>query len=112
MRYFCRLASQQREFLLKVLGACVTLKTHVESDLTNNVAHFEVTETRENLAKLRLNLSMAETLTDVHNLCANVNMEKQRFQMRYQDMYLQCQLDDLIRNSTVSKAYFFSNKEP
>lgn len=100
-----RLASQQREFLLKVLEACVTLKTHVEADLTNNVAHFEVTETRENLAKLRLNLSMADTLTDVHNLCANVNMEKQRFQMRYQDMYLQCQLDDLIRNSTVVLDY-------
>ncbi|KAK9887862.1 hypothetical protein WA026_000170 [Henosepilachna vigintioctopunctata] len=96
-----RLASQQREFLLKVLEACVTLKTHVEADLTNNVAHFEVTETRENLAKLRLNLSMAETLTDVHSLCASVNLEKQRFQMRYQEMYLQCQLDDIIRNSTV-----------
>ncbi|KAL3274284.1 hypothetical protein HHI36_015689 [Cryptolaemus montrouzieri] len=96
-----RLASQQREFLLKVLEACVTLKTHVEADLTNNVAHFEVTETRENLAKLRLNLSMAESLTDVHNLCASVNLEKQKFQMRYQEMYLQCQLDDLIRHSTI-----------
>lgn len=96
-----RLAGQQREFLLKILEACVTLKTHVEADLTNNTSQCEVTETRENLAKLRLNLSMVDTLTDVHQLCASVSMEKQRLQMRYQDMYLQCQLDDLIKNSTV-----------
>ncbi|CAH0563312.1 unnamed protein product [Brassicogethes aeneus] len=96
-----RLAVQQREFLLKILEACVTLKTHVEADLTNNASHFEVTETRDALAKLRLNLSMAENLSDVHQLCSSVGVEKQRLQMRYQEMYLQCQLDDLIRNSTV-----------
>ncbi|CAH1383219.1 uncharacterized protein [Tenebrio molitor] len=96
-----RLAMQQREFLLKILEACVTLKTHVEADLTNNASHFELSETRDTLAKLRLNLSMAENLTDVHNLYSSVNVEKQRLQLRYQEMYLQCQLDDLIRNSTV-----------
>lgn len=96
-----RLAMQQREFLLKILEACVTLKTHVEADLTNNASHFELTETRDTLAKLRLNLSMAENLSDVHNLFSSVNVEKQRLQMRYQEMYLQCQLDDLIRNSNV-----------
>nr|CAH7741554.1 unnamed protein product [Callosobruchus chinensis] len=97
-----RLAMQQREFLLKILEACVTLKTHVEADLTNNAAHFELTETRDILAKLRLNLSMAENLPDVHQLYSGVNMEKQRLQLRYQEMYLQCQLDDLIRNSSVA----------
>ncbi|KAJ8980436.1 hypothetical protein NQ317_001608 [Molorchus minor] len=96
-----RLAVQQREFLLKILEACVTLKTHVEADLTNNASHFELTETRDTLAKLRLNLSMAENLSDVHNLYSSVNVEKQRLQLRYQEMYLQCQLDDLIRNSSV-----------
>lgn len=96
-----RLAMQQREFLLKILEACVTLKTHVEADLTNNASHFELTETRDTLAKLRLNLSMAENLSDVHNLFSSVTVEKQRLQMRYQEMYLQCQLDDLIRNSNV-----------
>lgn len=96
-----RLAMQQREFLVKILEACVTLKTHVEADLTNNVSHVELSETRDLLAKLRLNLSMAENLSDVHSLYNNVNMEKQRLQVRYQDMYLQCQLDDLIKNSTV-----------
>ncbi|XP_019881297.1 uncharacterized protein LOC109609107 [Aethina tumida] len=96
-----RLAVQQREFLLKILEACVTLKTHVEADLANNASHFELADTRDALAKLRLNLSMAETLTDVHSLCSSVGVEKQRLQLRYQEMYLQCQLDDLIRNSSV-----------
>ncbi|CAG9773917.1 unnamed protein product [Ceutorhynchus assimilis] len=96
-----RLAMQQREFLLKILEACVTLKTHVEADLTNNVSHFEIGETRDLLAKLRLNLSMADTLSDVHSIYSNVNLEKHRLQLRYHEMYLQCQLDDLIRNSSV-----------
>ncbi|XP_066137861.1 uncharacterized protein [Euwallacea fornicatus] len=96
-----RLAMQQREFLLKILEACVTLKTHVEADLTNNASHFEIGETRDVLAKLRLNLSMAESLADVHNINANINLEKHRLQMRYHEMYLQCQLDDLVRSSSV-----------
>lgn len=114
-----RLAMQQREFLLKILEACVTLKTHVEADLTNNASHFEIGEflfvikgfrlvgmlfsgeTRDLLSKLRLNLSTAETLLDVHNVNTNINMEKHRLQLRYHEMYLQCQLDDLIRNSSV-----------
>lgn len=75
-----RLAMQQREFLLKILEACVTLKTHVEADLTNGVTHFELNETRDVLAKMRMNLSMAENLVDVHNLYSNVNIEKQRLQ--------------------------------
>lgn len=96
-----RLAIQQREFLLKILEACVTLKTHIEADLTNNTTHYELNEQRDQLAKLRLNLSMVDHLSDVHNLYSNCMIEKQRIQMRYQEMYLQCQLDDLIRNSTV-----------
>lgn len=96
-----RLAMQQREFLLKILEACITLKTHVEADLTNTLTHFELNETRDVLAKIRLNLSMAENLNDVHNLLSTINLEKQRIQLRYQEMFLQCQLDDLVRNSTV-----------
>ncbi|XP_022916336.1 uncharacterized protein [Onthophagus taurus] len=96
-----RLAAQQREFLLKILEACVTLKTHVEADLTNNVSHLELSEIRDLLSKLRMNLNVAENLSDVHTLYSSVNMEKQRLQVRYQEMYLQCQLDDLIKNSTV-----------
>lgn len=96
-----RLIKQQREFLLKILEACVTLKTHVEADLTNSVSHIEIMETCDILSKIRMNLSLVETPGDVHNLYSTFNMEKQRLQVRYQEMYLQCQLDDLIRNSTV-----------
>ncbi|XP_050308460.1 uncharacterized protein LOC126744911 [Anthonomus grandis grandis] len=96
-----RLAMQQREFLLKIHEACVTLKTHVESELTNNASHFEIGETRDLLAKLRVKLSMADTLTDVHNIYSNLTMEKHRLQLRYHEMYLQCQLDDLIRTASV-----------
>lgn len=96
-----RLAMQQREFLLKILEACVTLKTHVEADLTNGVSHFELNETRDVLGKIRMNLANVENLVDVQTLYSNLMIEKQRLQMRYQEMYLQCQLDDLVRNSTV-----------
>lgn len=96
-----RLAMQQREFLLKILEACVTLKTHVEADLTNNASHIELTDVRDLLSKIRMNLSMVESLSEVQNLYSTLNVEKQRMQVRYQEMYLQCQLDDLIRNSTV-----------
>lgn len=44
---------------------------------------------------------MADNLNEVHNLISTLNIEKQRLQLRYQEMYLQCQLDDLVRNSTV-----------
>ncbi|KAF2902093.1 hypothetical protein ILUMI_04081 [Ignelater luminosus] len=96
-----RLTMQQREFLVKILEACVTLKTHVEAELTNSNAHVELTESRDFLAKARMNLSVADNLADVQNLYSSLNIEKQRLQARYQEMYLQCQLDDLIRNSTV-----------
>ncbi|XP_018323264.1 uncharacterized protein LOC108735685 [Agrilus planipennis] len=96
-----RLAAQQREFLLKILEACVTLKTHVEADLTNSNSHVELSETRDFLSKARMNLSVAENLGDMQQLCSSLNIEKQRLQARFQEMYLQCQLDDLIRNSTV-----------
>lgn len=96
-----RLAMQQREFLLKILEACVTLKTHVEADLTNGLAHYELAEARENLGKARTNLAVADNPSEMHNLYSSLTLEKQRLQARYQEMYLQCQLDDLIRNSTV-----------
>ncbi|XP_065165391.1 uncharacterized protein [Atheta coriaria] len=96
-----RLAAQQREFLLKILEACITLKTHVEADLTNNATHVELNDTRDLLGKFRMNLSLTDSLVDVQSLCASLGAEKQRLQVRYQEMYMQCQLDDLIRNSTV-----------
>ncbi|XP_014476068.1 PREDICTED: uncharacterized protein LOC106745213 [Dinoponera quadriceps] len=97
-----RLAMQQREFLIKVLEACVTLKTHVETDLQNGWSHFpEITDARETLGKTKAGLQMSETPGDVYSLHAQLVLEKQRLQSKYQEMMLQCQLDDLIGNSGV-----------
>nr|CAD7410315.1 unnamed protein product [Timema cristinae] len=97
-----RLAMQQRDFLLKVLEACVTLKTHVETDLQNGWNHVpEVTEARETLGKARLGLSGVDNPADAQLLYSSLSVEKQRLQGKYQEMYLQCQLDDLIGNSGV-----------
>ncbi|XP_011061578.1 PREDICTED: uncharacterized protein LOC105150291 isoform X1 [Acromyrmex echinatior] len=97
-----RLAVQQREFLIKVLEACVTLKTHVETDLQNGWSHFpEITDARETLGKTRAGLQMSETPGDVYSLHSQLILEKQRLQSKYQEMMLQCQLDDLIGNSGV-----------
>lgn len=97
-----RLAMQQRDFLLKVLEACVTLKTHVETDLQNGWTHVpEVAEARETLSKARAGLAGVDGPGDAHLLYSTLSMEKQRLQGKYQEMYLQCQLDDLIGNSAV-----------
>ncbi|XP_076377544.1 uncharacterized protein LOC117221037 isoform X2 [Megalopta genalis] len=97
-----RLAMQQREFLIKVLEACVTLKTHVETDLQNGWSHFpEITDARETLGKAKASLQMIESPSDVYSLHSQLIIEKQRLQSKYQEMMLQCQLDDLIGNSGV-----------
>lgn len=97
-----RLAMQQRQFLLKVLEACVTLKTHVETDLQNGWSHVpEVTEARDTLSKARIGLAHVETPGDAQSLFSSLTLEKQRLQAKYQEMFLQCQLDDLIGNSGV-----------
>lgn len=97
-----RLAMQQRDFLLKVLEACVTLKTHVESDLQSGWSHVpEVAEAREALAKARGGLAAVDGPAAAHALYASLALEKQRLQGKYHEMYLQCQLDDLIGNSGV-----------
>ncbi|XP_034939350.1 uncharacterized protein [Chelonus insularis] len=97
-----RLATQQREFLIKVLEACVTLKTHVETDLQNGWTHFpEISEARETLGKAKASLQVSDGPSDVYSLHSHLVMEKQRLQSKYQEMMLQCQLDDLIGNSRV-----------
>lgn len=97
-----KLAIQQRQFLLKVLEACVTLKTHVETDLQNGWAHVpEVTIARETLSKARVGLSHLENPGEAQALITTLNLEKQHLQDKYQEMALQCQLDDLIGNSGV-----------
>lgn len=97
-----RLAMQQREFLIKVLESCVTLKTHVETDLQNGWSHFpELTDAREMLGKAKASLQMIDSPNDVCSLHSQLINEKQRLQAKYQEMMLQCQLDDLIGNSGV-----------
>ncbi|XP_014606399.1 PREDICTED: uncharacterized protein LOC106788028 isoform X1 [Polistes canadensis] len=97
-----RLAVHQRGFLMKVLEACVTLKTHVETDLHNGWSHLpELTDARETLGKAKASLSVYDNPSDVYNLHSQLIVEKQRLQSKYQDMMLQCQLDDLIGNSVV-----------
>ncbi|XP_046391556.1 uncharacterized protein LOC124159688 [Ischnura elegans] len=97
-----RLMMQQRDFLLKVLEACVTLKTHVETDLQNGWSHVpEVAEARDMLGKAEAGLNVVEGPADAHSVCASLSMEKQKLQAKYQEMFLQCQLDDLISNSGI-----------
>lgn len=97
-----RLLSQQRGFLLQVLESCMTLKTHIETDLQNGWAHMpEVGETRDLLAKARVLLTQLDNPAEAQALFASLNLEKQRLQAKVQDMYFQCQLDDLICNSGV-----------
>ncbi|XP_011302521.1 uncharacterized protein [Fopius arisanus] len=97
-----RLAMQQRDFLIKVLEACVTLKTHVETDLQNGWTHLpEISDARETLGKAKASLQVSDSPSDISTLHAQLALEKQRLQSKYQEMMLQCQLDDLIGNSGV-----------
>ncbi|XP_015190108.1 PREDICTED: uncharacterized protein LOC107073850 isoform X2 [Polistes dominula] len=97
-----RLASYQRAFLMKVQEACITLKTYVETDLSNDWNHMpELADAREIVGKANASLSIYDNPSDVYNLHSQLIVEKQRLQTKYQDMMYQCQLDDLIGNSEV-----------
>uniref|UniRef100_A0A182MCN2 PPIase cyclophilin-type domain-containing protein n=1 Tax=Anopheles culicifacies TaxID=139723 RepID=A0A182MCN2_9DIPT len=91
---------KQRDFLLKILEACTALKTQVETELINHLPTFEVAEIRSNLTKAKLFLGMLDQQSpaEAYKLYANLHMEKQRLQSKYQEMFLQCKLDDLIQH--------------
>uniref|UniRef100_A0A182QTU9 Uncharacterized protein n=1 Tax=Anopheles farauti TaxID=69004 RepID=A0A182QTU9_9DIPT len=91
---------KQRDFLLKILEACTALKTQVETELINHLPTFEVAEIRSNLTKAKLFLGMLDQQSpaDAYKLYANLHIEKQRLQSKYQEMFLQCKLDDLIQH--------------
>lgn len=97
------LVLKQRDFLLKILDACTTLKTKVETDLVNHTPSYELADARDGLGKAKLYLNLAETQSpnDLYRLLSDLSTERHRLQARYQDMYLQCKLDDLIRHSGV-----------
>ncbi|XP_052890383.1 keratin, type I cytoskeletal 10 [Anopheles moucheti] len=91
---------KQRDFLLKILEACTALKTQVETELINHLPTFEVAEIRSNLTKAKLFLGMLDQQSpaEAYKLYANLHIEKQRLQSKYQEMFLQCKLDDLIQH--------------
>ncbi|XP_041764221.1 hormone receptor 4 isoform X2 [Anopheles merus] len=91
---------KQRDFLLKILEACTALKTQVETELINHLPTFEVAEIRSNLTKAKLYLGMLDQQSpaEAYKLYANLHIEKQRLQSKYQEMLLQCKLDDLIQH--------------
>lgn len=94
------LVLKQREFLLKILEACTALKTQIETELINHMPTLEIAEMRESLCKAKLCLSMLEqqSPSEAYKLYSTLHLEKQRLQSKYQEMYLQCKLDDLIRH--------------
>lgn len=95
-----RLAIYQREFLLKVLEACITLKTYLESDLQMNVTP-ELNKAKEILMRAKAGLLQLNTPMDAQTIFTNLVAEKQRLEAKYHEMLLQCKLDDLIGSSGV-----------
>lgn len=93
------LVLKQRDFLLKILEACTGLKTQIETELINHIPTLEIAEMRESLGKAKLCLGMLEQQTpaDAYKLYSTIHLEKQRLQSKHQEMFLQCKLDDLIR---------------
>ncbi|XP_067636570.1 uncharacterized protein [Eurosta solidaginis] len=94
------LVLKQRDFLLKILESCTTLKTQIEAELINHIPTLELSEIRENLCKARLCLDMLDKQTpaEAMKLYTTLHGEKQRLMAKYQEMFLQCKLDDMIRN--------------
>lgn len=93
------LVLKQRDFLLKILEASTALKTQIETELINHIPTMEIAEMRESLGKVKLCLSMLDqqTPTDAYKLYSNIHLEKQRLISKHQELYLQCKLDDMIR---------------
>lgn len=96
------MVAQQRQFLLKVHEACITLKAFIETDLQNGLIVIpEVDEARTLLNRTQTELTRFEELDDVQLLYSNLIVEKQKLQSKCQEMYMQCRMDALIRNANV-----------
>lgn len=95
-----QLALKQQDFLLKILEACTALKTQIETELISHVPTLEIQELRESLGRAKVCLGFVEQQTpnEAYKLYTTLHCEKQRLLAKHQDMYLQCKLDDLIRN--------------
>lgn len=93
------LVLRQRDFLLKILEASTSLKTQIETELINHMPTLEMAEMRESLGKAKLCLNMLDqqSLDDAFKLYSTIHLEKQRLQNKQQELFLQCKLDDIIR---------------
>lgn len=94
------LVLKQRDFLLKILEASTSLKTQIETELINHIPTLEIAEMRESLGKAKLCMGMLDqqsSPTDAYKLYSTIHLEKQRLQTKHQELYLQCKLDDVIR---------------
>lgn len=93
------LVLKQRDFLLKILEASTSLKTQIETELINHIPTLEIAEMRESLGKAKLCMSMLDQQSpaDAYKLYSTLHLEKQRLQTKHQELYLQCKLDDVIR---------------
>lgn len=95
------LVFKQRDFLLKILESCTTLKTQIETELINHVPTLEISDIRGNLSKAKLTLTLLEhqpSPAEAYRLLTSLNIEKQRLQFKYNEMLLQCKLEEIVQN--------------
>ncbi|XP_063696672.1 uncharacterized protein LOC134827783 isoform X2 [Culicoides brevitarsis] len=91
---------KQRDYLLKVLEACIALKTQVEAELIDHLPTYEVADIKETISKAKVCLSMIDQQSPVEafKLLNNLNIEKQRLHFKHSEMRIKCKLDDLVYN--------------
>lgn len=134
------LVLKQRDFLLKILESCSSLKSQIENELINHSPTMDVAELRDSFCRAKLCLNVLDqsaaqaaaaaatqnggnsngqssssssgnsngtsptsptspTPIELYKLYTNLTAEKQRLHLKYQDLYLQCKFDDLLRNA-------------
>jgi hypothetical protein len=96
------LVFKQRDFLLKILEGCTTLKTQIETELINHIPTLEISDIRGNLSKAKLTLTLLEhqpSPAEAYRLFTSLNIEKQRLHFKYNEMLLQCKLEEIVQNN-------------
>ncbi|KAG5682172.1 hypothetical protein PVAND_011540 [Polypedilum vanderplanki] len=96
------LVFKQRDFLLKILESCTTLKTQIETELINHIPTLEISDIRGNLSKAKLTLTLLEhqsSPAEAYRLFTSLNVEKQRLHFKYNEMLLQCRLEEIVQHN-------------
>lgn len=111
------LVLKQRDFLLKLLESCSSLKSHIESELVNHAPTLEVAELRDSFCRAKLCLNVLDqvangqtpanasnsptspTPIELFKLYTTLSAEKQRLLQKHQELYFQCKLNDLLRSA-------------